>query len=84
MSGVRKRPKSDPMQDARTKRLLRCPDCPAHVRLERDSLNDVTAFVTHEHTCPRVPAENRARGEFQFMIINPQLMHLNLNEGEDL
>lgn len=84
MSSTRKRFKPNPLDDARTKRLLRCPDCPAHVRLERDSLDDVTAFVSHEPSCPKIPAENRARGEFQFVIINPQLLHLNLTEGETL
>lgn len=82
MSSTRKRAKRNPIDDARVKRLLRCPDCPANVRVETDSLGDVTAFVTHEPSCPKVPAENRARGEFQFMIINPQLLNITLEEEQ--
>lgn len=80
MSSTRKRSKIDPIEQAAIKRALRCPDCPAHIRVERDALGDLTGFVTHEPSCPRIPAEQRSRGENMFVIIDPQVIDINSTE----
>jgi hypothetical protein len=82
VSSTRKRNKIDPIEQAVIRRALRCPDCPAAVRVERDALGDLTGYVTHAPTCPRIPAEQRARGENMFMIIDPQLIDINPTEED--